>query len=63
MSRWLEAKRQVLEAAQAITESGGHVERIVAVLDRQQGARENIEAAGFVFEALLTSADLGISRS
>ena len=51
---------QVLEAAKAITDSGAHVEEIVAVLDRQQGARENIEAAGFKFDAILTSADLGI---
>ncbi|MCP4590713.1 MAG: orotate phosphoribosyltransferase [bacterium] len=54
---------QVLEAAKAITESGGRVERIVAVLDRLQGARENIEAAGVVFDALLTSADLGIRQT
>jgi orotate phosphoribosyltransferase len=51
---------QVLEAAKAIAESGAHVERIVAVLDRQQGAREAIEGAGLRFDALLTSSDLGI---
>lgn len=51
---------QVLEAARAIIDSGGHVEKIVAVIDRQQGARENIESAGFKFGALFTSADLGI---
>jgi orotate phosphoribosyltransferase len=53
---------QVLEAAQAITERGAHVEKIVAVIDRQQGARENLEAAGFAFDALFTSADLGIGK-
>jgi len=52
---------QVLEAAKAITDSGAHVERIVAVLDRQQGARENIEGAGVAFDALFTSEDLGIT--
>ena len=51
---------QVLEAARAITEAGSKVERIVCVIDRQEGARENIEGAGFVFEALFTKADLGI---
>ncbi len=51
---------QVLEAAQAITDAGSTVERIVSVIDRQEGARENIEGAGFVFESLFTSADLGI---
>lgn len=51
---------QVLEAATLITHIGGRVERIVAVIDRQEGARENIEKAGFLFESLFTKADLGI---
>ena len=51
---------QVLEAAQAITEAGSTVERIVCVIDRREGARENIESAGHVFESLFTNADLGI---
>ena len=53
---------QVLEAARLISEIGAGVERIVAVIDRQEGARENIESAGFVFEALFTRADLGIAN-
>jgi orotate phosphoribosyltransferase len=53
---------QVLEAAKLIRELGAKVERIVAVIDRQEGARENIESAGFVFEALFTRADLGIAN-
>ncbi len=51
---------QVLEAARMLIEHGCQVERIVAVIDRQEGARENIEGAGFEFDALITSADLGI---
>lgn len=51
---------QVLEAARLISSAGAKVERIVAVIDRQEGARENIEAAGFIFEALFTKGDLGI---
>ena len=51
---------QVLEAARALNESGAIVERIVAVIDRLEGARENIEQAGFVFESLFTKTDLGI---
>ena len=51
---------QVLEAAKFITSVGAKVERIVAVIDRQEGARENIQSAGFIFEALLTKADLRI---
>lgn len=52
---------QVLEAARLIREIGARVERILAVIDRQEGARENIESAGFVFESLFTKADLGIT--
>lgn len=45
---------QVLEAAAVLKEAGARVEKIVAVVDRQEGARENIEAAGYAFESLLT---------
>lgn len=51
---------QVLEAAKFITGIGAKVERIVCVIDRQEGARENIEGAGFAFDSLFTKADLGI---
>ena len=51
---------QVLEAAKVITGMGATVDKIVAVIDRLEGARENIEKAGFVFESILTKADLGI---
>lgn len=51
---------QVLEAAQVITAAGATVKKIVAVIDRKQGARENITAAGYVFESILTKDDLGI---
>ncbi|NOS99361.1 MAG: orotate phosphoribosyltransferase [Phycisphaerales bacterium] len=54
---------QVLEAATAITDAGASVERIVAVIDRREGARQNIESAGFRFESLFTTADLGIGPS
>jgi orotate phosphoribosyltransferase len=36
------------------------VKKIVAVIDRKQGARENITGAGYVFESILTKDDLGI---
>lgn len=52
---------QVLEAARAIQAAGAAVERIVAVIDRMEGARSNIETAGFEFDALLTRHDLGIA--
>ncbi len=53
---------QVLEAANVIKAMGCEVVKIVAVIDRQEGARENIEKAGFAFAALFTKADLGINE-
>ncbi|MCX5637596.1 MAG: orotate phosphoribosyltransferase [Planctomycetota bacterium] len=51
---------QVLEAAKVITEAGAKVKKIVAVIDRRQGAAENITQAGYKFESILTKDDLGI---
>jgi orotate phosphoribosyltransferase len=51
---------QVLEAAKSLQDAGAKIDKIVAVIDRQEGARENIEAAGYVFEALFTTQDLGV---
>lgn len=52
---------QVVEAARAIAEAGGTVVKVVGTIDRLQGGRQNIEAAGLAFESLLTREDLGIS--
>ena len=52
---------QVLEAAKIITEAGAKVKKIVAVIDRKQGAGENITAVGYKFESILTKEDLGIT--
>ena len=51
---------QVLEAARLIRSLGAVVERIVAVIDRQEGARENIEGEGLIFESLFRTEELGI---
>jgi len=51
---------QVVEAAKIITDAGAKVKKIVAVIDRKQGAAENITAAGFAFESIITKEDLGI---
>jgi len=51
---------QVIEAAKVITEAGAKVKKIVAVIDRKQGAEENITKAGYEFESILTKDDLGI---
>ena len=53
---------QVLEAARSLKDAGAKIDRIVAVIDRQEGARQNIESAGYIFEALFTTDDLGISK-
>jgi orotate phosphoribosyltransferase len=51
---------QTLEAAKVLKEAGANVVRILVVIDRQEGARENIEGAGFAMDSLLTKVDLGI---
>ena len=51
---------QVIEAAKIITEAGAAVKKIVCVIDRKQGAQENITSAGFAFDSILTKDDLGI---
>ena len=54
---------QVLEAGQLLQdEFKVEVPAIIATIDRQEGARENIEGAGFVFDALFTKSDLGIDE-
>jgi orotate phosphoribosyltransferase len=52
---------QVLEAAKVITDAGATVKKIVCVIDRKQGAGENIAQAGYVFESILTKNDIGIA--
>jgi orotate phosphoribosyltransferase len=53
---------QVIEAAGSIKALGAVVDRIIAVIDREEGARANIEGAGYVFEALFTTTDLGVKK-
>ena len=52
---------QIIEAAKIITEAGARVKKIVCVIDRLQGAEENITQAGYRFESILTKNDLGIT--
>jgi orotate phosphoribosyltransferase len=51
---------QILEAAKVIEAAGATVAKIVGTVDREEGARENIEKAGYRFAALFTKTDLGI---
>ncbi len=52
---------QVLEAAKTLEAAGAKIDRIVGVIDRLEGARANIEGAGYIFESLFTTKDLGIA--
>ena len=51
---------QAIEAMKTLTDAGAVVERLVVTIDRLEDARQNVEAAGFGFEALFTIEDLGI---
>jgi len=53
---------QSLEAAQSLADAGARVVAIITVIDRLEGARENVEGAGYRFEALFTKADLGVDE-
>lgn len=47
-----------LQAAEAVTEAGGQVVCVLGLIDRQQGAREAIEQAGYPFGAVFTAREL-----
>ena len=51
---------QILEAAQVIADAGATVVKIIGTIDREEGARQNIEAAGHAFDVLFTKTDLGV---
>ena len=53
---------QVVEAYNTLRNAGADVKAVVVTIDRQEGAREAITAAGLRFEALFTTADLGIAK-
>ncbi|MEN0021147.1 MAG: orotate phosphoribosyltransferase [Planctomycetota bacterium] len=53
---------QAIEACHALREAGATVPAIIAVIDRQEGAREAIEAEGLAFHALFTKTDLGVDE-
>lgn len=53
---------QALEAVRVLREAGAEVLAVVATIDRQEGARENVEKAGLIFESLFTKRDLGVTE-
>lgn len=51
---------QALEAVGVLRELGAEVLAVIATIDREEGARENVERAGLRFESLFTKTDLGV---
>jgi len=51
-----------ITAADSLREIGLTVVKIVCVIDREEGAREAVEGAGYVFDPLLTRSMLGIEN-
>ena len=49
---------QALAAAERIARAGGHVDQILAVVDREEGGEEAIAAAGYRFSALVRRSDM-----
>ncbi len=53
---------QALEAVAVLREAGAEVLAVICTIDREEGARENIERAGLRFESLFTKRDLGVNE-
>jgi orotate phosphoribosyltransferase len=53
---------QAAEAVETLREAGATVIGVIAVIDRQEGARATVEATGVKFDALFTKADLGVDE-
>ena len=51
---------QAITAADSLREIGLNVLKIVCVIDREEGAREAVEKAGYVFGPLITRTMMGI---
>ncbi|MFC6718643.1 orotate phosphoribosyltransferase [Natrialbaceae archaeon GCM10025810] len=52
----------LVDAVEALREAGATVERALVVVDREEGGRENVEAAGLEMEALVTASELLADR-
>jgi orotate phosphoribosyltransferase len=52
---------QVMEAAKSLQALGVEVVKIVACIDRLEGAHKNITDAGYKVDSLFTTADLGLA--
>lgn len=52
--------RSALEAVAAVRAAGARVLGVLAVIDREEGGREAVEAAGLSVAVLVTARDLGV---
>jgi orotate phosphoribosyltransferase len=50
--------QSAIDAVEALRDAGAVVNRVLVVVDRQEGARDAIESHGVAFESLLTASDL-----
>ena len=50
--------RSILEAAAAVREAGAEVRALLTLIDREQGGREKIEAAGYRLHAVFTAREV-----
>ena len=51
----------ILGAIKAVEREGGKIVKVIALIDRLEGARARLEIEGYEFEALFTREDLGVS--
>lgn len=51
----------IFQAIRAVEKEGAKIVKVIVLVDRVEGAREELEAKGYKFEALFTRYDLGIS--
>lgn len=48
----------VIKAIKEVRQQGGHVKKVITVIDRQEGATENLKKEGVEIEAIFTTKDL-----
>jgi len=53
---------QVVEAVKTLKDVGLEVLKVIVIIDREEGGREAITAAGIQMDALFTTTDLGIKK-
>ncbi len=49
---------QIIASAQQLRELGAEIVRVICVIDREQGGRENLQAEGLDFSPLFTMSEL-----